>query len=161
MLTTQDFIGIFQLEYNLLKSQTAGLTHADSLLQPQPTGNCMNWILGHMLESQAHLVTELGGQSPVAQSDLAGYASGSPAVTADGPAVWQLERLLAGHESVQNALVARLGEMNAADFAREVQSRWGMVTLGYRLLFFQFHFTYHLGQLEQLRQLAGRSEKVI
>ena len=27
----------------------AGLTHEDSLVQPRPGGNCLNWVLGHLL----------------------------------------------------------------------------------------------------------------
>jgi hypothetical protein len=58
-------------------------------------------------------------------------------------------------------LVARLAEMSPADFDREIQSRDRTVSLVWRLFFLHFHYTYHLGQLELLCQLAGKTEKLI
>jgi hypothetical protein len=34
-------------------------------------------------------------------------------------------------------------------------------TVGKQITFLQWHETYHLGQLEPLRQLAGKNDKVI
>jgi len=51
--------------------------------------------------------------------------------------------------------------MSDADFTREIEFRGRTITVGWRVLFLNFHFTYHVGQLELLRQLAGRSEKLI
>jgi hypothetical protein len=37
----------------------------------------------------------------------------------------------------------------------------GVTTRGARLFFYYFHETYHVGQTELLRQLAGRDDKII
>lgn len=161
MLTSQDFIRMFKIIHQLIKSQTAGLTQADSLIQPRPSGNCLNWVLGHILDSQALLLAELGGTSPVDRAGLAVYTRESQPITADSPEVWQLERLLESLDSVHAALVDRLGEMSAVDFERQVLVGERSHPLGWRLFFLHFHLTYHTGQLELLRQLAGHTEKII
>jgi hypothetical protein len=161
MLSPQDFIRLFNIENNLIKSQTEGLTQADTLIQPQPSGNCMNWVLGHVLESQISMLTVLGGTSPVDPAELVIYKRESDPITGDRPGVQQLEWLLNGLYAVHNALVARLAEMKEADFAREIQQGERKFTLGWRFLFLHFHYTYHVGQLELLRQLAGYTDKVV
>jgi hypothetical protein len=161
MFSTQEFIRILSIEQNVIHMQTKELTQADTLIQPQPGGNCMNWVLGHLLDNQITVLELLGGESPISQSELAAYQRESAHLTADGPGVLPLEQLLAYQNTVHELVIARLGEMDEDDFAREIQHGGRPVTLGWRLLFLNFHYTYHLGQLEPLRQLAGRTEKVI
>ena len=161
LLSPQDFIRMFTIENNLIQSQTEGLSQADTLIQPQPSGNCMNWVLGHILESQVSLLTVLGGISPIDPAGLAIYQRESDPITTGQPGVLPLEHLLEQINAVHAALVACLAEMSDADFSHEIQQGERKVTLGWRLLFLHFHYTYHVGQLELLRQLAGRSEKVV
>ena len=84
MLSPQDFIRLFSIENELIKNQTEGLSQADSLIQPQPSGNCMNWVLGHVLESQITMLTVLGGTSPVDPAELVIYKRESQPITRRG-----------------------------------------------------------------------------
>jgi hypothetical protein len=161
LFTIQDYIRMLRIENSLIKTQTQGLSQAESLLQPQPSGNCMNWVLGHTLDNQIIILKLLGGESPVDQAELAIYPRESEPVTADGPGVLPLELLVAHHGQVYEALAACLSEMCDEDFAREVPLGDRMVTLSWRIFFLHFHYTYHIGQLELLRQMAGHSEKLI
>ncbi|HQP09177.1 MAG TPA: DinB family protein [Anaerolineaceae bacterium] len=161
MITTVDFTRSLHMENQIIHEQTKDLSQADTLIQPQPGGNCMNWVLGHTLDNQVIILELLGGRSPVSSENLERYRRDSDPVTGDGPGVWTLEELLSGHDRVQQAIAARLQEMDKEDFMQEV--KWGerTVTLGWRVFFYYFHFTYHVGQLELLRNLAGHTEKVI
>jgi hypothetical protein len=161
MISKSDFIRILTVNHNLIKKQTEGLSQADTLIQPQPSGNCMNWVLGHALENQVTLLELLGARSPINGETLVAYRRESEPVRDEGEGVLSLERLLEAHEVVHNALIAWLEEMNEGDFSREIQYNERTTTLGWRFLFSYFHYTYHVGQLELLRQLAGRTEKVI
>jgi hypothetical protein len=161
MITIQDFIRLLSIEHNMIHTQTEGLTQADTLIQPQPSGNCMNWVLGHLLDNQSTLLTLLGKESPVDSVLVERYLRDSDPVTGEGPGVLTLERLLDGLDRIQAALIARLGEMSDADFIREIEFHGRSVSVGWRVVFLNFHFTYHVGQLELLRQLAGRPEKLI
>jgi hypothetical protein len=161
MLSTQEFVRLFTIENNLIHTQAAGLTTAETLIQPQPTGNCMNWVLGHILESQISMLTLLGAQSPVVAADLERYKRESDPIRGEDAGVLPVERLLEGLDSVHAALVARLPELSDADFVREIVQGERKFTVGWRFLFLHFHYTYHLGQLELLRQLAGHTEKLV
>jgi hypothetical protein len=161
MFSISDFIRIISIEHNLIQTQTEGLSQSDTLIEPQPGGNCMNWVLGHLLENQITLLGLLGGKSPIDPAGLEIYRRDSQRLMGTEPGILPLEYLLASHDSMHSALVARLGEMDDADFEQEIQHGERTVTLGWRVLFLNFHFTYHVGQLELLRQLAGRTEKLI
>jgi uncharacterized damage-inducible protein DinB len=58
-------------------------------------------------------------------------------------------------------LAAALPRLTADDLARMVRDHRGEITLANRLFFLYFHETYHTGQTELLRQLAGTDDKVI
>lgn len=161
MISISDYVKMLSIQNNLIRAQTAELTHADTLLQPPNGGNCMNWVLGHTLESQVGLLLELGGESPVPATALAIYARESQPLAGDIPGVLPLETLLEGHAQVHAALASRLSQMSEADFERSVQLGERIMTLGWRVFFLNFHLTYHIGQLELLRHLAGKTDKII
>jgi uncharacterized damage-inducible protein DinB len=51
--------------------------------------------------------------------------------------------------------------MDDTTFAREIGSGERKTTVGQRAFFLYFHETYHVGQTELFRQLAGKNDKVI
>ena len=112
MITIKDLTVLLSITNDILKKQTAGLTDADALIQPQPSGNCMNWVLGHMLANQVLLLKLLDVEIPFDEAELDHYAYGSEPITCDGPGVLRLECLLEYHERVQQIVVARLEEMS-------------------------------------------------
>src|SRR5687767_5878245 len=75
-------INVFQhqvgMTHGVVRTNVAGLTHEDSLVQPQPDGNCLNFVLGHLLNVYDQ-VLPLVGQQPVLGVDvLKRYARGAP-----------------------------------------------------------------------------------
>jgi hypothetical protein len=160
MITIADLTKMLAIENNLIHDQTNDLSQADTLIQPQG-GNCMNWVLGHLLESQISMLKAIDGVSPIDQVLLDRYKRESLPITSDSDEVLSLDYLLAGHDKVHAAIAARLSEMSEADFEVEIQRGERKVIRGWRVFFLHFHYTYHIGQLEQLRQLAGKTEKII
>ena len=161
MIPISDLKRMLKIENNLIHEQTRDLNQLETLIQPQPSGNCMNWVLGHLLDNQINLLTMLEGASPVEPANLERYRRESDPIRADGEGVLGLEQLLAGHDAVFAAIGARLDEMNEVAFEREIEQGGRRLTLGWRVFFLHFHYTFHLGQLELLRQVAGKSDKVI
>jgi hypothetical protein len=161
MITVQEFSRLLAIENNLILSQAEGLSHADMLLQPQPSGNCMNWVLGHILDSQIDMLQALGQESPLPGLDLGLYQRESQRLIQDGPGVLRPEALLDGLTTLHKALLAALAACGEEDFAREISANGRTMTLGWRLFFLHFHYTYHVGQLELLRQLSGRTDKIV
>jgi len=59
-------------------------------------------------------------------------------------------------------VVTQLGQSEEAYFDQEVELWPGSKgTRGWWAFFFSFHNSYHIGQLELLRNLAGHTEKLI
>lgn len=161
MITIKDLTVLLSIISNVLKQQTAGLTQTDSLIQPQPSGNCLNWVVGHMLVNQIILLKLLEANVPLDEAELTAYRMDSMPIIGEGPGVLSLERLLEYHDRMQQCVLSRLGEMSERDFEREIQVQERTFSLHWEVFFRQFHLTYHRGQLEQLRQLAGKTEKII
>jgi uncharacterized damage-inducible protein DinB len=73
----------------------------------------------------------------------------------------QLEDLLARLDQAQEHIAAALEGMDEAALDREITRGERKTTVGRRLFFLYFHETYHVGQTELFRQLAGKDDKVI
>jgi len=161
MITKSEYSKMLVGEQDLMLKQVDGLSHADSLLQPQPGGNCLNWVLGHLVVNLVDILKTLGGSLPADLPNLDHYGFGSEPVVAEEPGVLALSALLEKYTQLTLLITDRLDEMTEADFDEEIEFWQGKSRRGYVAFFYFFHHTYHIGQLEQLRNLAGRTEKVI
>jgi hypothetical protein len=161
MITTADLVGALERNLGIVKGQTKGLTHTDSLLQLPFRGNCMNWVLGHLAANRSTMMQALGEKPILSEAEVKRYGYGSEPVCGDTGDILTLEQLLTALEQSQRAIAASLQKISAAELAREVQSFLGTTTLGQLLFFLYWHESYHTGQTEALRQLAGKDDHVI
>ena len=147
-----------KLNLNVIRAQTEGLTHEESLIQPPFNANCMNWILGHIVGGRGTLHRLTGTTPPFDVDTYARFQRDSPPVTGPGDGL-PLDQMLADLAASNDVLLARLAEMTDDDFAAlpEGSDRPIAAQLG----FFSWHETYHVGQTELLRQVAGKNDKVI
>ena len=142
----------FSLNHRLIHAQTEGLTNEDSLLQPVSRGNCLNWVLGHIVATR-NSILQLLGEALIWDDDTAArYGRGSAPITTalDG---LPLERILGDFDRAQSRIV--LGFAHIAE--HELDAPSGDATIRERLAFLHFHEAYHIGQLSLLRRLAGRA----
>ena len=161
MITTADLVSGLERNLGIIKAQAKDLNHADSLLQLPFGGNCLNWVLGHMVANRNTMLRFLGEEAILSEAQAERYGFGSQPVCGDGDDILTLEQLLALLEQGQSALAAGLQAATVEELAGEVQSFLGTTTLGQLILFLYWHETYHVGQPEYLRQLAGKDDKVI
>lgn len=147
----------------VLDRQTEGLSHADSLRQPAPRGNCLNWVLGHIALHREFMLATLGHEPVLSQEALARYVRGSQPITGDGDGVLPLDELLATLSSQQERLSSAIDTMPAESFTAPVQAKTDDpdATVLDELTVLAWHETYHLGQTEYLRQLSGVNDAVI
>lgn len=145
--------------YWIINQQTAGLTHEDSVIQPAFRGNCMNWVLGHILESRERVLTLLNQKTLLSEDEAAYYKRGSEPVT-NGTDCVSFERLLEMLEESQARITAGLEALGDDGLATVVDEEKNE-TVDDRIVFSHWHETYHVGQLEYLRQLAGTNDSVI
>lgn len=150
----------FQLTTYIIHRQTEGITNEESVIQPPVRGNCMNWILGHILDERNYVLKLLGKELFFDEATRDLYRRESAPVTglSDGLPFDQLmvkldrsqELIEAGLKSITSE---RLAEMDTAGTRND--------QVGALIAYIHWHETYHTGQFELLRQLAGKNDKVI
>ncbi len=147
----------FAWNVRILRRQVDGLTHADSLLQPAVRGNCLNWVLGHIATHRDDILEALGQGRIHDEATKARYHHGSAPILADGEGVLPLDTLLAAIETAQERIAAALGRVTVEDLAEDAPTS-EPTPVGEEVFFLYWHDTYHVGQTEYLRQLAGTDD---
>jgi hypothetical protein len=161
MITKAQLVDGFALNTRLIELQTKGLSHADSLTQTPYNINCMNWVLGHIAVNRDNVMRLIGVEPLLSEVQISRYQSESIPITEDGPLVLPLERLLEIITDGQERIEAAFGALDENQLQAEIQVGERMMPLGTRLYGFYFHDTYHTGQTELLRQVAGMNDKVV
>jgi len=159
MITAEHVNKIFERGWWVIERQTEGISHEDSLLQPPFQGNCMNWVLGHLLFERQHVLKNLGLEAMLPDEVVARYAFDSDPITSDSPDVIRLPDLLSNLKEAGSQIAEGLHSID--------DQKWNSVIdengtkLWERIEFLAWHEGYHVGQLELLRQLTGKNDKVI
>jgi uncharacterized damage-inducible protein DinB len=155
-MTSEALAKLYSYNHFVVNKNTEGVSQEESLHQPRPAGNCLNWVVGHLV-AHRNIILGLVGEPPVwNEEEAAPYARGS-APLADPARAHPLPQLLADFNHSQERLLKRLGQMSESDLAAPVgEKAEADKTLGSQLAFFQFHEAYHAGQLGILRRLAGK-----
>lgn len=131
------------------------ITHEESLAQPGPNGNCINWILGHLIRVNDNIMRLLG------QNPLGGFEryerGGAPIKNGEGAADFS-KLLQAWDESTRRIDEGLSGiTLDALDrpapFSPTGNPNETVRSLLTTLL---FHQSYHTGQLGMLRRIAGK-----
>ena len=160
MINSQDLSNAFARNVNIIKMQAEGLTQEDSLRQLPSHSNCLNWVLGHIAVNRDNVLETLG-EPPVMGAYRVRYKRGSDPVTQADKGTLTLEELLNWLDRSQERIATTLGKMDEAALAREYTIGDQKTTVGQRAFFLYFHETYHVGQTELFRQLAGRDDQII
>lgn len=155
------FVGAFARNTWVIRRQLEGLDHADTLLQTPYNINCLNWVLGHILDSRGALLETLGAQPPMSRARTERYRRESDPITQDGPDVIPLSELLEGIDESQARLDEAISRLGGDGLAAQTEDGGRTTTRAAAVLFGFFHDTYHVGQTELLRQVAGTDDKVI
>jgi hypothetical protein len=148
----------FEITHGVTHSSQGDFTHDESLVHPKPAGNCVNWVLGHIVATR-NLAMEALGEPPIWTEDEARpYERGARTpLTAD--CAHRLEDIMAALDRSQAPLMARLGALGDADLGRTVDPAGPLdaSSLGERLASLSFHESYHVGQFALLRRLLGKA----
>ena len=137
----------------LINTITEGLTNADSLVQPPYDGNCLNWILGHILASRQTALKLAGAELVWSQDEIDRYKTGSTPITSEDQAT-PMEKLIADLDLSQTRIAEALGSKSEEDLLQEAETERGLKPIAQHLAGLHWHETYHTGQLELLRDLA-------
>jgi hypothetical protein len=162
MITLENVAAAYKRNLEIIKMQTEGLTHEQSLIQLPFRGNCLNWVVGHVLTNRCNILSLLGANDIRPNVDLDHYERESQPVTGDGDGVLPLEQLIKHLEDTQERLEAVLEQESKRSLQRMSPYRdRPEQTVAFWIFFLFFHDSYHVGQTEILRQAAGTDDKII
>jgi hypothetical protein len=163
MITISEYAAILGQLQEIVHEQTAGLIADELLIQPRHGGNCMAWVLGHLANNLVTIQQKvLGGQLPAGLPDFSRFGYGSEPVLGKEAGLPSLAEFVDSIDRLHAAITAQLKSMREEDFDQEIPViHERMQRRGCWALFFFFHHSYHTGQLEFGRNLAGHTEHII
>lgn len=151
-MTPQDFAYVIQWNDRVNARNLEGISHADSLVQP-PDGNCINWMVGHIIVSRDSILRHCGAEPVAPAVVVERYARGSAPISNDGLDAVPLDELRSLMARSSEALLAAFEAVDDAtldggdDPERPPRAR---------IQFLLLHDTYHAGQIALARRIAGK-----
>lgn len=147
-----------RLAHQVVRLNAEGITHEESVRPPQPGGNCLNWVVGHLVAVYGRALPLLGQEPVMDPGELARYDRGSEPLT-DPAAALPLDRLLAAWDEASRRFDAGLAALAPATLDRAAPFSPGAdpdETVRSLLATVLFHQGYHAGQTGILRRTSGR-----
>lgn len=157
-MTGSDLAKMYEFSYGAIRRNLENLTNADTLVRPDAGGNCLNWVLGHMIVTR-NVIHALAGASPVAMGEAASeYQRGShPEGTGRFLDLGTLQGLLEASQRELIPALSRLSEEALKSPVPEQYKRQPLTgSLDEALIRLQYHEAYHNGQIGLLRRIAGK-----
>ena len=142
----------------VVKMNTDGLSQADSLVQPSPAGNCMNWVVGHLVAVYNQVLPVVHQEPTSLHESLTRYNRGSRPIQSANDALG-IDELLAEWNEACARYDAGLKSMTAEELlqlAPMSPTNNPDETIGTLLNTISWHQAYHSGQTGLLRRLAGK-----
>lgn len=150
MITGAEIEALFRINFNVLRFSFKDITEELARFQPQPAGNCINWILGHILVSSDNVLTLIGQDKILTPEQSEPYRRGSKPIETDNfMKLSQLQSILIRIPKRMKDGLERLITVDLAVIGDRDES------LSYQLTFLHFHEAYHCGQIGLLRRLVG------
>lgn len=146
----------------VLRANLEGVTQAESLVQPRPAGNCLNWVVGHIV-CVGNRALPLLGQAPVVDpASLDRYDRGSAPITdpAEAMDVGELMRIWGEVVPRVDAGLCTLTAEAMGQPAPFSPSGDPDETVGSLVSTVLFHQAYHSGQTGVLRRVSGHEGAV-
>lgn len=136
---------VLQFNNRVVNINLENLTHEDSLVAPVSGGNCINWILGHMLVTRDDINEILGIEKICDEILLERYKRGTKPITKENAV--DISELLELFNKSQAAIEEKV---SSTDFKNRQDTLKDLVILA-------FHEAYHAGQTGLLRRVAGKT----
>lgn len=142
-----------------IHTHLAGLMHAEALAQPPARGNCILWILGHIVCYRNYALNVLGQSRVIADETARRFARGSAPVLGDEPGLPLLEDLLRAYDDSQARAFAALRTLTAEGAVEVVTEGDFTLPRAELIVTYMRHESYHAGQFELLREIALQNRR--
>lgn len=151
---------VWEISQGTLRVNLRGITESDALLAPPSGGNCINWVVGHIVSARDQLLQGWDMEAFLTEEQAACYGRGSAGLAEDTDHA-TLKHLKEGLKVTMGRMQPVLGELDQEALDRGVRpERFPMPvkhpTWGALLTFALFHESYHGGQIGILRRHLGQ-----
>ena len=146
-MNTNLLLNQYQASHRVLHRNLDGIRQEESLKAPKDGGNCLNWVLGHLLSTRS-LVLDLLGEKPVISPEHAQayrHEGGDPA------RFLKLEDLKVALDRTQELINAGFQKLTPEAANTPAYGS----TVGEMLAVLAFHEAYHGGQVGIIRRSLG------
>jgi hypothetical protein len=144
--------------HGVVRTNVDGVTQEESLIQPQPGGNCLNWVVGHLVCIYGKALPLLGQEPVMEESALKRYDRGAPPLSDPADAL-EIRDLMTAWDETTRRIDAGLTGLTSEVMDRPApHSPSGNPNETVRTLLTTifFHQAYHAGQTGVLRRIAGK-----
>ena len=142
---------LFEINQYVFQVNVADMSHDESLVQPPGGGNCLNWVVGHVVATR-NAILSLLGEEPIWDPPAADTYKRGSAPIVDGSRARPFHSIVEDFGRSQERIRSGLARLKDED----LESPRSEETLGESLHVLHFHESYHLGQTGLLRRLAGK-----
>jgi uncharacterized damage-inducible protein DinB len=133
-----------------------GFTEEEALRQPEGGGNCVNWVVGHILASREPILQLVKQPRVVSEAFEKRYQRGSQPVTGEAEDTASLAAMKKDLKLSEERIQQGLEVLTAHDLNEPVGLFGSDKTRAEQLAFLQFHEAYHVGQIGTLRRMVGK-----
>jgi hypothetical protein len=147
-----------RMAHQVVRLNVGGLSHEDSLIQPRPGGNCLNWVVGHLLAIYHHALPLLGQALVMPDGALKRYDRGSAPIR-DAADALEFSALMSAWDECSRRFDVGLAGLTPERLAAPAPASPNddpTETIGSLLSTISWHQAYHAGQTGILRRTAGK-----
>jgi uncharacterized damage-inducible protein DinB len=152
MIDPEALVTTYRYNARILEKQLANVTHEQSL--SIVGGYNINWLFGHLVSGRQRVLERLDIPHTWTPEQRAPYMNGSLPQEKDGPGVQRLETLLEAFLHSQTLVEEGLRRLTPEQLATPTEFPQDPNVEG-RLLYLQFHETWHVGQIVLIAQALG------
>jgi len=152
MIDPEQLIKQYAYTIRLLDKQLAGVTLEQSFVLMG--GYNINWLTGHIISARQGVLERVGLPHIWTPEERSYYRNGSQPAEKEGPGVQRLDTLLETLHRSQTLIAEKLRQMTPEQFAAKTEFPQDL-SVQDRLLYLQFHESFHAGQIVLIAQTLG------
>jgi len=153
MNAASKLISDYEFTAMLVHRLVDGLTQEETLIQLPFEVNCLNWVLGHIVTNRSHALEVVSAEHAWQEYVRKLYNTGTENIKPDGESM-QVDVLLKHLDESVELLKTALESAGKEYLSERFTNYRGEKTREEHLSGFNWHETYHIGQLEIFRALA-------
>jgi len=152
MISAEALVSAFGRNANYVHTHLKDLPQADALLQPPVNGNCIHWIVGHIVCYRNYILEALGQTAILPEAKR--FARGSAPVLGPEAGLPAFDTLVNAYDQAQDRIAAGIRGLTPEQAVEVISQLEFTMPRAELIMSYMRHESYHAGQLELLREIA-------